>query len=58
MGGYTTQKKKRNGSTPLISTPPHIPTEVNLLILITVKDNLEKIQTPVLKKKDIMNGEY
>ena len=43
------EHKKRNGSTPLFSTPPRIPTEVNLLILITVKDKLEKMQTPVFK---------
>jgi hypothetical protein len=29
----------------LLSTSPHIPTEVNLLILITVKDKLEKMRT-------------
>jgi hypothetical protein len=45
--------KKKNGTDQLLyfPTPPRIPTEVNLLIPITVKGKLEKMQTPVGKKK-------
>ena len=50
---HITKNKKRNGSTPLFSTPPRIPTEVNLIILITVKDKPEKMKTPVFKKRRI-----
>ena len=42
MGRVSTFKIKKDGSTPLFSTPPRLPTEVNLVILITVNGNLEE----------------